>query len=62
MFYYICCLNSVSKLEFDKEIYQAFPIERDGKARNSKITTELQILPESQQIVKKNGNLLPIYL
>ncbi len=36
----ICCLNSVSKLEFDKEMYQAFPIERDGKARNSKITTE----------------------
>jgi len=33
--------NPVSKLEFDKEMYQAFPIERDGKARNSKITTEL---------------------
>ncbi len=54
--------NPVSKLEFDKEIYQAFPIERDGKARNSKITTELRILPESQRIVKKNGNLLLIYL
>ncbi len=40
MFHYICCRNSVNKLEFDKEMYQAFPIERDGKARNLKITTE----------------------
>jgi archaellum component FlaG (FlaF/FlaG flagellin family) len=43
-------------------MYQAFPIERDGKARNSKITTEFSIISKPQRIVKKNGNLLPIYV